>query len=902
MKLNARVINMNFAHRNAPTSPLITVIKVSLVVLATELAIMLFIENLLQPSFVNIPGYFWEFLDPILLTIIVSPLLFVWVFQPLMLQQKNLVQQKKRLNAIFENALDAVLLMNSKGIITEWSGQAAAIFGWTREEALGQIMCELIIPLRFRADHQCGFKQFLKAGKEKLLNMQIEVSALHRDGHEFPIELSVSPLKTADGYEFSAFIADISLRIKAEKALRLSEQRFRDVSDAAGEYLWEVNTNMAYTYVSHRAVNVKGYAPEELLGHTPMEFIPEEDRSEVAETFNRAITRKTPFILQHRDITKSGRILWEEVNGVPFYDDKEKVIGLRGTGLNITERKQAEQMLRISAIAFEAQEGMTVTSCEGNILQVNSAFSKITGYSAAEVIGENPRILRSGRHDAAFYTAMWESINGTGSWEGEIWNRRKNGEIYPEHLIITAVKNSNDIVTNYVATFTDISAKKASEEKIKQLAYYDPLTRLPNRRLLLDRLKLSLAGCTRSGLTGALLFIDLDNFKSLNDTQGHDFGDLLLQQVSKRLESCVRVGDTVARLGGDEFVVMLEDLCQDKRAAATQAESVGDKILATLGLPYLLKNHTCISTPSIGITLFNDNAQSIDELLKQADIAMYQAKKTGRNSLRFFDPCMQATIMARAKLESELRVAITEQEQGQLRLYYQTQVDSSGSIIGVESLVRWQHPERGLITPAEFIPLAEESGLILPLGHWVLATACQQLAAWSQHPNLSQLSIAVNISAKQFRLPSFVDEVLTLIEYYGINPENLKLEITESMLLENVDAIIIKMAALKASGITFSMDDFGTGYSSLQYLKQLPLAQLKIDQSFVHDITLGNSDKTIVRIIIAMAHNLNLAVIAEGVETRTQRQLLLDSGCRHYQGLLFGKPLPINQLEDFILH
>lgn len=892
---------MSFATKDNHNSPLVTVIKVALVVLATELIIMLFIENLLQPAFVHAPSVFWEFLDPILLTIIVAPLLFVWVFRPMMLQQNNLVQQKERLNAIFENALDAVLLMNSKGIITDWSGQAAAIFGWSREEALGQTMSELIIPPRFRADHQCGFKQFLETGVEKLFNTQIEVSALHRDGHEFPIELSVSPLKTADGYEFSAFIADISLRIKAEKALRLSEQRFRDVSDAAGEYLWEVNTNMAYTYVSNRAVNVKGYIPEELLGHTPMEFIPEEDRSEVAQTLNRAITSKTPFILQHRDITKSGSILWEEVNGVPFYDDQKKLIGLRGTGLNITERKLAEQMLRISAIAFEAQEGMAVTSCEGNILQVNSAFSKITGYSAAEVIGENPRILHSGRHDTAFYTAMWERINNTGSWEGEIWNRRKNGEIYPEHLTITAVKNSIDIVTNYVATFTDISESKASEEKIKQLAYYDPLTNLPNRRLLLDRLKLTLSSSARSGLTGALLFIDLDNFKSLNDTLGHDFGDQLLQQVSKRLESCVRVGDTVARLGGDEFVLMLEDLCQDKLAAATQAESVGDKILTTLGQPYLLKNHTCISTPSIGITLFNDHTQTIDELLKQADIAMYQAKKAGRNSLRFFDPCMQATIMARAILESELRVAITKQEQNQLKLYYQAQVDSSGAIIGVESLVRWQHPERGLITPVEFIPLAEESGLILPLGHWVLATACQQLAAWSQHPKMSHLSIAVNVSAKQFRLPTFVDEVLALIEYYCIKPENLKLEITESMLLENIDAIIIKMMELKASGITFSMDDFGTGYSSLQYLKQLPLAQLKIDQSFVRDISFDNDDQTIVRTIIAMAHSLNLTVIAEGVETLVQRQLLLDSGCTHYQGYLFGKPLPIKQLEAFII-
>ena len=443
-----------------------------------------------------------------------------------------------------------------------------------------------------------------------------------------------------------------------------------------------------------------------------------------------------------------------------------------------------------------------------------------------------------------------------------------------------------------------ITQRKRAEEEIKNLAFYDPLTQLPNRRLLMDRLKQALASSVRSGQEGALLFIDLDNFKTLNDTLGHDIGDLLLQQVAQRLESCVREGDTVARLGGDEFVVMLEDLSEHDLDAAAQAETVGEKILLTLNLPYQLATHEYSSTPSIGVTLFSDHEQNQDELLKQADIAMYQAKKTGRNSLRFFNPQMQETITARASLESDLRHAIAEQKQFQL--FYQAQVDSSGKLVGAEALLRWQHPERGMVSPADFIPLAEETGLILPLGNWVLTTACQQLAAWAARPETAHLTLAVNVSAKQFHLLTFAEEVLALVDYYVVPPARLKLEITESMLLCNVDDIIAKMTVLKARGINFSMDDFGTGYSSLQYLKRLPLDQLKIDQSFVRDIASDDNDKAIVRTIIAMAQGLNLNTIAEGVETLTQRQLLLDRGCTTYQGYLLGRPMPIEKFDALL--
>ncbi len=478
------------------------------------------------------------------------------------------------------------------------------------------------------------------------------------------------------------------------------------------------------------------------------------------------------------------------------------------------------------------------------------------------------------------------------------WVHRRvdTGEIFSAEVLFDSMELDGRKVLQ--ATVRDITGRKQAEEEIKSLAFYDSLTHLPNRRLLMDRLKQALASSARSRREGALLFIDLDNFKALNDTLGHDMGDLLLQQVAQRLESCVREGDTIARLGGDEFVVMLEDLSEHNLEAAAQAESVGEKILAVLGQPYQLGVHGHHSTPSIGVAIFSDHEQSQEELLKQADIAMYQAKKAGRNTLRFFDPQMQDSISARVSLESDLRRAISGQEQ--FMLYYQPQIDSSGHVTGAEALVRWQHPERGMVPPAEFIPLAEETGLILPLGHWVLATACRQLAAWGERPETAHLTLAVNVSVKQFRLPTYVDEVLALVDYFRINPARLKLEITESLMVERVKDIIAKMNLLKARGISFSMDDFGTGYSSLSHLKLLPLYQLKIDRSFVQDIVSDDSDKAIVRTIIAMAQSLNLNVIAEGVEDEAQRQLLMNKGCANYQGYLFSRPVPIGQFEALL--
>lgn len=564
---------------------------------------------------------------------------------------------------------------------------------------------------------------------------------------------------------------------------------------------------------------------------------------------------------------------------------------------NITQRVQADLDLRIAATAFNAQDGMAVTDAQRRILRCNSAFTQITGYTEADVQGQSLNILNSGRHPREFYQTMWANVDATGTWRGEVWNRRKNGDIYPDSRSTTAVRDAQGQITHYVNTFHDITQSKAAEEEINQLAFYDPLTHLPNRRLLVDRLRQALALGARSHHFGALQFIDLDNFKALNDTLGHDMGDLLLQQVAARLCECVRSTDTVARLGGDEFVVLLTQLSTDRVEAAAYAEAVGEKMRHAITRPYLLETHEHQLSASVGITLYQGIEASIDDLLKQADLAMYQAKAAGRNTLRFYDPQMQAVVNSRVALEADIRRALLLQ---QFQLYYQVQVDARGQPMDAEALLRWPHPHRGMVPPNEFIPLAEDTGLILPLGHWVLQQACTQLQVWSQQSETRHLTLAVNVSARQFRQPDFVASVLQVLQTTGAPARLLKLELTESLLVNDVEETIAKMRALKASGVGFSLDDFGTGYSSLSYLKRLPLEQLKIDQSFVRDLLTDTNDAAIARTVIALGHSLGLSVIAEGVETEAQHGFLAKQGCDAYQGYLFSRPLPVEAFDDWL--
>jgi diguanylate cyclase (GGDEF)-like protein/PAS domain S-box-containing protein len=552
--------------------------------------------------------------------------------------------------------------------------------------------------------------------------------------------------------------------------------------------------------------------------------------------------------------------------------------------------------LRIAATAFDSQEGMVVADADNVILRTNQAFTRMSGYTEDEIVGQPWRLPRSGHDESDLVGEMRETIRRTDGWQGEVWDRTKAGDVYTRWLTISAVKDDAGAVSHYIGTYYDVSERKRAEQRIKELAFYDQLTGLPNRTLLLDRVRQVISANTRSGHYGALLFIDLDGFKTLNDTLGHDMGDLLLKEVARRLTACVRQEDTVARFGGDEFVVLLACLSKEDRDAAIRAEAVGDKILSELAKVYHLASYEHLNTASIGVALLDDRHQSIDELLKRADLAMYEAKAAGRNTLRFFDPGMQTVVNARAALEVDLREAIRKD---QFALYYQPQMDDHGRMTGAEALLRWQHPQRGWVSPGEFIPLAENTGLIRPLGNWILDTACRQLAAWAARPETAHLGLAVNVSALQLHHKDFVEHVLDEIDRHGANPHRLKLELTESLLIDNIEEISAKMTALKERGIRFSLDDFGTGYSSLSYLKRLPLDELKIDQSFVRDILVDPNDAAIARMIVVLGASLGLTVIAEGVETELQRKALARQGCRAYQGYLFSKPLSADELGAY---
>ncbi|MFI3158330.1 MAG: EAL domain-containing protein [Methylococcaceae bacterium] len=648
-----------------------------------------------------------------------------------------------------------------------------------------------------------------------------------------------------------------------------------------------------------------GYSEEEVMQPDWwLRYLHPQDRASVLATTAKLFEGES-VACDYRFMHKNGSEVWIHDEQKLVHYEHDKPTHVLCMWYDITRQKMVERELSIATHMFDSQEGVIVTDADMVIQRVNTAFTRITGYSAEETVGKIPEILNSGRQDALFYRAMRQSIQRDGYWQGEIWNRRKNGEIYPEWLTITAIKDGEGNITHHVGTLYDITDRNGAEERIRILAFYDPLTKLPNRRLLQDRIDQAIAVSARSRQHGALLFLDLDRFKILNDTYGHNMGDQLLLEVSRRLQACVREDDTIARLGGDEFVMILNTLDKYATKASVQAKKLAEMIREALAKPYHLlvpfnqsqATITYHSSASIGVVLFLGHESSTEELMKYADLAMYEAKHAGRDTVCIFDPGMQTDIMARASLEEDLHHGLQEK---QFVLHYQPQVDREGRLIGSEALVRWQHPLRGMVSPADFIPLAEESGLILPLGIWVLETACIQLAIWAAHPETADLTLAVNVSAKQFRQADFVDQVLAVLERTGADPFKLKLELTESLLVSNVEDIIVKMATLKAKGVSFSLDDFGTGYSSLTYLKRLPLDQLKIDQSFVRDILIDLNDAAIAKMIVALAESMGLSVIAEGVENDAQRGFLAHQGCYAYQGYLFSHPLPVEQFEAYV--
>ncbi|MEY2689082.1 MAG: hypothetical protein RL375_3280 [Pseudomonadota bacterium] len=565
---------------------------------------------------------------------------------------------------------------------------------------------------------------------------------------------------------------------------------------------------------------------------------------------------------------------------------------------HMERRRESEVRLRIAATAFESHDAMLVADAGYVLLQANRALSVMTGYEESELIGKNVDILLASPQDSELFADIRRTVEASGAWQGEVLNRRHNGQQYPAWLTISGVRNDDHVLTHLVATITDITQRKANEEEIRNLAFHDALTGLANRRMLNDRLIQAMHNCQRRMQSLALILLDLDKFKAINDTLGHDAGDLLLKQVAQRITSCVREVDTVARLGGDEFVVLIEGLSSELAEAASDAESVARKIIAAVAQSYEelgATNDYC--SASIGITQFSPPGCDLDELMKQADIALYQAKAAGRNTLRFFDPNMQRKIVERAHLEHSLRLGLSR---GEFILHFQPKVDADRRPLGAEVLVRWHHPELGLLFPAAFIGLAEDAGLITRIGQLVFRAACAQLREWASQPDRRHLTLSVNVSPKEIGQADFVSNVLAIVDESGADARKLTVEITENLLIENMKETVDKMIELNRRGINFSLDDFGTGYSSLGYLKRMPLGELKIDRSFVRDVLCDSNDAAIVRIVIALGHELGLDVVAEGIETQEQFDFLAAHGCRMFQGYHFGMPVPLPDFHRFL--
>jgi diguanylate cyclase (GGDEF)-like protein/PAS domain S-box-containing protein len=821
------------------------------------------------------------FLGLLLSTFVGAALFLFWM----RLQEQRLARSERLHRALFAESRTAMLLIDPRGgAIVDANQVAQQFYGYTHAQLTSMRISEINVISPAQVD---AAMRRASAGEQDRFIFQHRLAS----GELRHVEVSAGTIETEGGTYLYSIIQDVTARLASAALAAAESARLAAVLETASDGIHVLDEQGNLTHFSASFATMLGYDPQELKGRNVALWDAHFPIQELVPTVNALMVQGRRFETRHR--RKDGSLIDVEIQARGFEIGGCKL--LYNGSRDITERKLAEQQLRIAAAAFDSQQGIVVTDPAGIVLRVNRAFSEITGHAPDEVIGRNPSVLASGRQDRSFYAAMWQCIETEGSWSGELWNRRASGEEYAEWLTITAVKSAGGEVTHYVGTFTDITIRKSAEDEVHRLAFYDPLTRLPNRRLLLDRLKQALAVAARSGRQGAVLFIDLDNFKSLNDTLGHDVGDHLLRQVAQRLTNCLREGETACRLGGDEFVVMLENLSADPVEVAAQVESISERFVASLNRPYQFGRRIHHSTSSIGVALFDGRSGAVEEILQRADVAMYQAKADGRNAVRFFDPVMQAVVSARVALEADIRESL---QRGDFSLAYQCQVDSAGRMRGAEALLRWRHPTRGDVAPAEFIPVAEDTGLIVPLGLWVLNTACARLAAWACDPRSANLMLAVNVSPRQFGQADFVDQVRHALAESHADARLLTLELTESMLVSNVDDVIAKMNALKAIGVGFALDDFGTGYSSLAYISRLPLEQLKIDRSFVAQLESSANARAICAATIGLAHSLNLEVVAEGVETEAQRRFLVDTNrCDLLQGYLFGKPLVAAEFE-----
>ncbi|MHC8307411.1 sensor domain-containing protein [Pseudomonas sp. PB3P13] len=778
--------------------------------------------------------------------------------------------------------------------------------GYNRTELhqMGEYFWEILLHPE-DADHYHRSRQIQRqAGYSQLLQCQLRFR--HRDGlwRRFDIrEQALARDKNDQVTRIIGVAKDVTEQIEASESLRDSEQRYRMLAESISDVIFSTNSQLALNYVSPSVQAVLGYdaewifqngwqstiaTPQQLSGITElMDRVSKalDKPEQLGELRNQVQSQLFLFDCLRAD----GRKIPIELRLVLVWDEHGAFEGVLGVGRDISQQRRAEKDLRMAATVFEhSTSAILITDPAGYIVQANEAFSRVSGYAVEQVLDQLPNMLTVDEQQNAHLRYVLKQLNQHSTWEGEVWLRRRNGEHYPAWVGITAVLDDEGDLASYVCFFSDISERKASEQRIHRLAYYDALTHLPNRTLFQDRLHTALQSAERQKSWVVLMFLDLDRFKPINDSLGHAAGDRMLKEMATRLLGCVDDDDTVARMGGDEFTLLLQPRVS-REVALNRAIHVAEQILASLVKPFVLEGREFFVTASIGIALSPQDGNELSQLMKNADTAMYHAKERGKNNFQFYQTDMNASALERLELESDLRHAL---EQNEFTLYYQPQFSGDGKrLTGAEALLRWRHPRRGLVPPGDFIPVLEELGLVVDVGDWVISEACRQLKTWHQ-AKVRVPKISVNISARQFSDGQLGTRIATILRETGLPPACLELELTESILMREVSEAMQILDGLKNLGLSIAVDDFGTGYSSLNYLKQFPIDVLKIDRTFVDGLPSGEQDAQIARAIIAMAHSLNLAVIAEGVETHEQLEFLREHGCDEVQGYLFGRPMP----------
>ena len=819
---------------------------------------------------------------------------FVTDLTPFVEAEQAVADSERELQRILDHMQDTYYRTDVEGRVVRASRSVSGLLGFSPEEMLGKLLADFYYHPQDRQD----FLRSLAAGNGSLAGYQSRLR--HRDGREVWVLTNAHYLRDAEGrvVGVEGTTRDNTERRRMLEALKNSEATLVGLIEALpdavflkdGEGHWQIVNPAGLGLFRLKGEDWRGKDSQQIAALRP-DLDPEmaECRlSDQAAWQSGRLARSEETI-----VGEDGQAHHWEFVKLPQFNPDGSRRRLVVVARDLTERRRAEEDLRLAAQVFEnSGEAIMIMDADNRVVSVNRAYSEMTGFQAAEVLGRLPAMLHSDLHDADFYQRLWHSVAETGYWQGEIWNRRKNGEAYPEWLGISTLRSPDGEVTHYVAISSDISERKAAEARIEFLAHHDPLTDLPNRLLLKDRLERAIVHGERTGTKVALLFIDLDRFKTVNDSLGHPVGDRLLREAAQRLRACIRDMDTVSRQGGDEFLVVLTELND-----ADAVTGVAENILAALAVPFSLDGHDVAISCSVGIAVCPEDGSDFDGLLKKADIAMYHAKEAGRNAFRYYSERMNIDALERLDLQNRLRRGL---EQGEFVLYYQPLIElASNRIVGAEALVRWNSHDMGLVTPSRFITVAEESGLIVPLGEWVLREACHELRRWHDAGH-THLSMAVNLSAIQFRRGSVEESVMRALGEAGADPAALELELTESILLQGAEHVLATVRRLKGLGIRLSIDDFGTGYSSLAYLKRFAVDKLKIDQSFVRDLPTDPDSAAIVRAVIQMAKSLNLLVLAEGVETAATAETLRLLRCDYVQGFFFDRPMPAEQFRALI--